>query len=79
MAQQPTAGYEAPNPQARPAPRPIGPAPFIRAPDASRGIFMMVFVAACGPLAAGVAFFGWRALWVTGLSVLGCVATESLL
>jgi Na+-translocating ferredoxin:NAD+ oxidoreductase RnfD subunit len=30
------------------------------------------------PLAAGVFFFGWRALAVTGLSVGTCIALESL-
>ncbi len=36
----------------------------------------MTFTAGCAPLAAGVVFFGWRALIVTGLSIAGCVATE---
>ncbi|KKL78410.1 hypothetical protein LCGC14_2025120 [marine sediment metagenome] len=52
-------------------------APFLRAPEASRNIFWVIFVAACGPLAAGVVFFGPRALAVAALSVLGAVATES--
>ncbi len=52
--------------------------PFLRAPEASRDIFRVIFVAACGPAAAGVVFFGWRALVICALSVLGCVATESL-
>jgi len=55
-----------------------GHAPFIRAPDASRSIFLVVCVATCVPLGAGVVFFGWKALIVTGLSVLACVATEAL-
>lgn len=53
-------------------------APFLRAPEASRNIFRVVFLAACGPLAAGVVFFGWQALMVAALSVLGCVAAEGL-
>jgi len=52
-------------------------APFLRAPEASRSIFVVIFAAACAPLAAGVVFFGWRALLVAGVSVAGCVATES--
>ncbi len=52
--------------------------PFLRAPDASGSLFVVIFAAACGPLAAGVVFFGWRALLVAALSVLGCVATEAL-
>ncbi len=79
MSHEPTAI----GPSDRPAAPPpvagrVGHAPFIRAPDASRGIFLMVFVAACVPLGAGVVFFGWQALVVTGLSVLGCMATEAL-
>lgn len=53
-------------------------APFLHAPEASRSIFITIFVAACVPLAAGVVFFGWRALLVAILSVAGCVATESV-
>jgi len=78
MAQPPTAESDGPRPGTLPPERTIGPAPFLRAPDASRGIFLMVLLAACGPLAAGVVFFGWRALLVTGLSIGGCVAVESL-
>ncbi len=52
-------------------------APFLHAAETSRGIFVTIFVAACVPLAAGVVFFGWRALLVAVLSVAGCVATES--
>ncbi|MDY7010668.1 MAG: RnfABCDGE type electron transport complex subunit D [Planctomycetota bacterium] len=57
--------------------KPMSPAPFLHAPETSRGIFVTIFVAACVPLGAGVVFFGWRALLVTFLSVAGCVATES--
>ncbi len=52
-------------------------APFLHAPEASRSIFVTIFVAACVPLGVGVVFFGWRALLVTVLSIGGCVATES--
>ena len=53
-------------------------APFLHAPEASGGIFRVIFIAACAPLAAGVVFFGWRALMVAALSVAGCVAAESI-
>jgi len=52
-------------------------APFLRAPEASRSIFVVMFAAACAPLGAGVVLFGWRALAVAGLSVGGCVLTET--
>ena len=51
-------------------------APFLRAPEASRSIFLVIFAAALAPLAAGVVFFGWRALAITALSVGGCMAVE---
>ena len=63
---------------AGPAGRALFDAPFLRTPEASRNIFQVVFLAACGPLAAGVVFFGWRALLVAVLSVFGCVAAEGL-
>jgi Na+-translocating ferredoxin:NAD+ oxidoreductase RnfD subunit len=53
-------------------------APFLHAPEASGGIFRVMFVAACAPLAAGIIFFGWRALTVTALCVAGCMVTESI-
>ncbi len=52
-------------------------APFIHLPEASKNIYMIIFIAACFPLAAGIVFFGWRALIVVVLSVAGCVITES--
>ena len=55
----------------------IGHAPFIRAPEASRNIFTVIFAAALAPLAAGTIFFGWRALLVTLMSVGGCMAVEA--
>jgi len=57
---------------------PVRRPPFLHAPEASGGIFRVIFVAACAPLAVGLVFFGWRAVWVTALSVGGCVATESI-
>ena len=59
-----------------PAADPVSQPPFMRAHEASKSIFLMIALAACGPLAAGVVFFGWRALITVALSVAGCVATE---
>jgi len=72
-------GQGQPDAAAWPAPATPGPwrAPFLRAPEASRSIFLVIFAAACAPLAAGVVFFGWRALIVAGLAVAGCVLTET--
>jgi len=53
-------------------------APFIRAPEAVRTVFVVTGAAACGPLLAGVVFFGWRALVVAGISVASCAAIERL-
>ena len=55
-----------------------GSAPFLRAPEGVNTIFLVTLIAACGPLAAGVAFFGWRALAVAGLCVATCGIAESL-
>ncbi len=59
---------------------PIAPAgaPFIRAPEGVRGVFAVTLAAACGPLAAGIVLFGWRAGVVAALSVGGCVGFERL-
>ncbi|HET6430547.1 MAG TPA: RnfABCDGE type electron transport complex subunit D, partial [Phycisphaerae bacterium] len=57
---------------------PVRGGPFLHAPEVSGGIFRVIFVAACAPLAVGVVFFGWRAMLVTLLSVGGCVWTESI-
>jgi len=65
-------------PAARPTGPPAEPAPFLRAAEASGDIFRVILVAACGPALAGVVFFGWRAVVVIALSIVGCVATESL-
>ncbi len=56
---------------------PLG-SPFLRAPETARTIFLLVLAAAMGPLAAGLVFFGWRALEVAALSVGACVAIEWL-
>ena len=53
-------------------------APFIRAPEAVRTVFVVTAAAACGPLLAGVVFFGWRVLVVAGISVAACAAIERL-
>jgi electron transport complex protein RnfD len=41
-------------------------------------MFLLVILAAMGPLSAGVVFFGWRALWVTALAIATCAATERM-
>jgi len=55
-----------------PAPR----APFVRAPEATRTIFLATIYAACVPLLMGTCFFGWRAAYVAALSVGSCVVIE---
>ena len=52
--------------------------PFLRAPEEVRTVFLVILAAACGPLIAGVVFFGWRALVVAALSVAGCATVEWL-
>ena len=61
----------------RHVPGPFWSAPFLRAPEASRSIFLVMLAAASAPLAAGVVFFGWRALVIAALSVGTCVLTET--
>lgn len=56
---------------------PLG-SPFLRAPETAKTIFLLVMAAAMGPLAAGLVFFGWRAVQVAALSVGACVAIEWL-
>ncbi|HAU37223.1 MAG TPA: hypothetical protein DCX07_05850 [Phycisphaerales bacterium] len=51
-------------------------APFLRAPEGARTVFLVTAGACAGPLAAGAMLFGWRALAVTALSVLSCAAIE---
>lgn len=52
--------------------------PFLRAPETAKAIFILVLAAAMGPMAAGIAFFGYRALFTAALAVGGCVVIESL-
>ena len=52
--------------------------PFLHAPEGARSIFGVLFLAACGPLLAGMALFGWRAAVVAALCVVSCVAIERL-
>ena len=61
-------------PMAEPAA--VSSAPFYRAPEAVRTIFMVTFAAACGPLLAGVVLFGWRALVVAAISIVSCALIE---
>lgn len=60
------------------APHTLGQAPFWRAPEGIQTIFVVTLLAACGPLIAGVVVFGWRALFVVGLSILSCGMIERL-
>jgi len=50
--------------------------PFLRAPEAARTVFLVTLTAACGPLAAGLVLFGWRAGVVAAVSIAGCAAIE---
>jgi len=59
-------------------PTPEFEAPYLRAPEGARTIFLVIFGAACGPLLGGLVFFGWRAAIVTAVAVAGCVLTERL-
>lgn len=52
------------------------PAPFLRAPETSRGIFTVMMAAAMAPLLAGVVFFGYRAALVASLSIGACALLE---
>jgi len=56
----------------------IAEAPFLRAPEGARTVFLVTLAAAAGPLVAGMVFFGWRAAMVTAISVLSCVTIEWL-
>ena len=53
-------------------------APFVRAPERARTLFLVTLGAACGPLLAGVALFGYHAAMVAALSVTGCIVAEQL-
>ncbi len=52
--------------------------PFVRAPERVRTIFLVILFVACGPLAAGIVIFGWRALVVAIISVISCTTIEKL-
>jgi len=58
--------------------RPVLEAPFLRAPEDARTVFLVTLAAACAPLAAGVVFFGWRAIIVAAICVVSCAVTERL-
>lgn len=53
-------------------------APHIRAEENTRSIMMDVIIALVFPLIMAVYFFGWRALSLTGISVLSCIFFERL-
>jgi len=55
---------------------PATAAPFLRAPEGVRTVFLVTLAAACGPLLAGVVVFGWRAGVVAALSVASCALIE---
>jgi Na+-translocating ferredoxin:NAD+ oxidoreductase RnfD subunit len=51
-------------------------APFVRAPEGARTIFIVTLSAACAPLLAGLLLFGWRAAFVAAIAIFGCVLIE---
>ena len=53
-------------------------APFIRAPEGARTVFLVILGAACGPTMAGIVLFGWRAAFLAAISIFSCVAIERL-
>ncbi len=57
---------------------PGGQAPFLYAPERVSTIYSVTFIAALGPLGAGVVFFGWRAGVVAAISIASCVTMEKL-
>lgn len=57
-------------------PSPACEAPFGRAPEGVRTVFVVTLVAASAPLLAGLVLFGWRAGHVTAISIAGCVFFE---
>lgn len=61
------------------ASRPIFPAltaPYLRAPEGVRTIFIVTLLAACGPLLGGLAMYGWRAGVVAAIAIFSCAAIE---
>ena len=53
-------------------------APFLHASETARSIFLIIFMAACGPLLAGIAIFGWRVAMLAAISIASCAAIERL-
>jgi Na+-translocating ferredoxin:NAD+ oxidoreductase RnfD subunit len=52
--------------------------PYLHAPETARTVYTITFLAACVPVLAGLAFFGWAAAFVTVLSVTTCVIVERI-
>ncbi len=53
-------------------------APFFRASEGARRIFLVTSVAGAVPLLTGMVIFGWRVLIVAGVSVASCALIERL-
>lgn len=53
-------------------------APFLRAPEKIRSVFLVTTAAASLPLGAGIIIFGWRAAMVAFVSIVSCVLIERL-
>lgn len=53
-------------------------APFLRAPEKARTVYLVTLGAACAPLLAGVVMFGWRVLIVAALAIATCGIVEKL-
>ena len=58
--------------------RPVAFAPYLRAPEGARTVFVVTLIAACAPLVAGIILFGWRAAVVAGISIVSCATIERL-
>ncbi|MFZ1989813.1 MAG: hypothetical protein WAW96_08585, partial [Alphaproteobacteria bacterium] len=54
----------------------ISYAPFLHSLEPARTIYIVTQVAACGLLAAGLVFFGWRAAFVAALAIVSCAVVE---
>lgn len=53
-------------------------APFIRAPEGTRIVFLVTLGAMCVPMMAGIVLFGWRAAFLAAISIFSCVAIERI-
>ena len=73
-----TQSQTSPPEPAAPGPLPAFESPFLRAPEEARTVFLVTLTATCVPLLAGMVFFGWRALTVSGLAIIGCAFFERL-